>query len=83
VRRDNGERYYIHNVKTLAEIGGVPLIQSLELRLAPVTDIIYRVPLTGGEVPSSSSSSSSDSSSPSGDGDDCDWRTGLNVDASW
>jgi hypothetical protein len=81
-RRDNGERYIVNSVTTVAEIGGIPIIQSLELRLAPVTDIIYKVPLDGGSL-SSSSQSSGDSSSSSGAGDGCNWRTGLNTDVSW
>lgn len=80
VRRDNGERYLVRSVTTTAEIGGIPLIQSLELRLAPVTDIIYRVPLDGTPV---SSSSSLDSSSSSASDDNCSWRTGLNAETNW
>ena len=42
-RTDTGERYVIQNVSNLAEYGGVPLVIRAELRLAPVTDILYTV----------------------------------------
>ena len=47
VRQDTGERYYVNAISTLAEIGNIPVITGLELRLAPVTDVIYQVPLLG------------------------------------
>lgn len=78
VRRDNGDRFIIQNVKTVAEIGGIPLIYMLELRLAPVTDIIYEVPLvsSGGSIGGGSDSSSS---SPAA----CNWQAGLNEEFAW
>jgi hypothetical protein len=77
MRRDNGERSYINAVDTVAEIGGIPLVVSVELRLAPVTDIIYTIPPEGG-----SSSSVSPSSSVSS-GSSQEWRTGLKDDTDW
>lgn len=57
VRRDNGERYIIGKIKSLAELGGIPLVVSTELLLAPVTDIVYNIPLSGGSSSISSLSS--------------------------
>lgn len=65
LRRDNGERYFVNQIKNGAEVGGIPIIVFLELRLAPVTDIIYTIPVTGGASSSSNSSGSSGSSAPS------------------
>jgi hypothetical protein len=73
VRNDSGERFYVNAVKTLAELGGIPVVVQVELRLAPTTDIVYTVPLTG----SSSSSSSSSSTAPQ------EWRSGLRADADY
>ena len=75
IRRDSGERYYVHSIKQAAEVGGVPIIVMVELKLAPVTDIAYDVPLTG---TASSSSSSSQEPVPA-----CDVKTGLHVDSDW
>jgi len=55
------KRFVIQTIHEISAMKGVPLIVSLELRLAPVSDIIYQVPLEG--APSSSSSSSSEHSS--------------------
>jgi len=78
VRRDNGERYVVQNVKTLVEVGGIPLIYMLELRLAPVTDMIYEIPLSGGGGNGSGESDSS-SSSPA----PCNYAAGLNEEFAW
>jgi hypothetical protein len=48
VRRDTGERFYINSIAQIAEVGNVPIIVLVELRLAPVTDIVYTIPLEGG-----------------------------------
>lgn len=39
------DRYYIHTVQNTAEIRGVPLTATVELRVPPFTDIIYDLPL--------------------------------------
>lgn len=67
VRLDNGERYIIDKVTSIAEVGGVPIVVQLDLNLAPVTDPVYKIPLSGGSSSSSSGTSSSSSSSPSVD----------------
>jgi hypothetical protein len=77
VRKDNGERSVLELIKTIAEVGGIPVVIYVELRLAPVTDIIYTVPLAG--TPSSSSSSSSSSAVPPV----CDYRVGQNSEPEW
>lgn len=71
VAKDKGDRYYVNRIQTGAEIGNVPLVVILELRLAPVTDIIYTIPLTGS--PTSSSSGSSEEPS--------EWKEGLDPNA--
>lgn len=88
VRRDSGERYLVMAIGQTAEVGGIPIVLQAELRLAPITDIIYTVPLSGGS--SSSSSVSSGSSSPSSElsssgspAPACDWRRGLRDDHDW
>jgi len=40
-----GDRYYIHAVNIVAEIRNIPIIVNMELRKAPVSDIIYELPL--------------------------------------
>jgi hypothetical protein len=80
VRRDNGERYIIHNIDTLVELGGIPLVLSLELRLAPTTEIIHQVPTERDE---SSSSPSSDSSPSTTQAEACGPRRGLSQDGTW
>jgi len=79
VRQDTGERFFVNQIQTAAEVGGVPVVVLAELRLAPVTHVIYKIPLA---APSSSSSSKSGpSSSPSSSSvPPCDWRVGLNGD---
>lgn len=76
VRQDNGDRFIIQNVKTVAEIGGIPLIYMLELRLAPVTDMIYEIPLVSN---GSNGGSDSSSSSPA----PCNYAAGLNEEFAW
>lgn len=71
VRSDNGERYIIDNYTVVAQLRSVPLIANTVLKLAPMTDIVYSIPL----VPSPSSSSSSISSGSSGEA--CDVNSGL------
>lgn len=78
IRRDTGERFVVQSAKTEAEVGGVPVVISLELRLAPTTDIIYTIPLTGFR----SSSSTSPISSSSGL-KECDWQTGKETEPEW
>lgn len=75
VRRDSGQRFYVNQLNNIAELGGIPLVVSVELRLAPVTDIIYTIPLFGGSSSSSPVSSSS--------GAEPEWRSGLKIDADW
>jgi len=41
------ERYIIDSYSVIADIRGLPLIASAELRLAPATDIVYSIPLEG------------------------------------
>ena len=94
VRQDSGERFLAHEVQSIAEVGNIPVVVSIELRLAPVTDMIYRIPLSGGIVSSETSdvaivcppsSSSSDSqSSPSAPSEvPCDYRVGLDGEEDW
>lgn len=45
VSRKTDDRYYIQSIQNVAEIRGVPLIANAELRLAPFTDVIYRIPI--------------------------------------
>lgn len=72
MRRDTGERFYVNHMDTIAEVSGVPLVIRAEVRLAPVTDIIYNIPVGG-----TSSSSSSSSTNP------CGSEAGLKVDNDW
>jgi hypothetical protein len=72
VRRDTGERFYVNNLSSIAEISGVPIVLKVEVRLAPVTDIIYNIPIEG--TSSSSSSASVDQCGP---------QAGLKVDNDW
>lgn len=58
VRKDTGERFFLHETTSIAEVGGIPVVVSVGLRLAPTTDIIYTVPLIGFKSSSSVSSSS-------------------------
>ena len=70
VRADNGERYIVDSYAVIAQMRSVPLIVKPVIKLAPMTDIVYSIPL----VPSPSSSSSSLSS---GGGQTCDVNSGL------
>lgn len=45
VAASGDRRYYIHPTKVEAQIRGVPLVVSAELRLAPYTDVLYTFPL--------------------------------------
>ena len=72
VRSNNGERYIVDSYTVIAQIRSVPLIVQPVIKLAPMTDIVYSIPL----VPSSSSSSLSSLSS--GSGQTCDVNSGLN-----
>ena len=45
VSRKTDDRYFIHTVQSIAEVRGVPLIASVELRPAPFTDVIYEIPI--------------------------------------
>lgn len=75
IRRTSGERYFVNKITTLAEVGGVPIVVSPEIRLAPVTDVIYTIPVSGGSSSSSLSSSSS--------GGVCGPGTGRNNTPAW
>lgn len=39
------QRYTVHNIQHVAEIRGVPLIASVELRLIPYSDPVYKIPI--------------------------------------
>ena len=78
VKQDSGERYFVNAIKTGAEVGGIPIIVLAELRLAPVTHVIYKIPIAGWQPSSSSSSRSSQSSSGA---PPCDWRVGDDKEA--
>ncbi len=43
VDEDTDHRWYFHTIQHLAEIKGVPLVVKAELRLAPFTDVIYKL----------------------------------------
>jgi len=45
VSRKTDDRYYIQAIKGVAEIRGVPLIATVEMRPAPYTDVIYNIPI--------------------------------------
>lgn len=47
VAQRSGRRWFIETVTTLAEYRGYPTKYGLELRVAPFSDVIYTVPLTG------------------------------------
>ena len=79
LRRDSGERFYVNGINSIAEVGGIPIVVSVELRLAPVTDIAYKIPLVG--TPSSSSSSGDSSSSSSADA--CGVDAGIRKEPQW
>lgn len=56
VQGNTDERYIIDKFTVIAELRGLPLVASAELRLAPATDIVYSIPLEGSPLSSSSSS---------------------------
>jgi hypothetical protein len=43
VNQTTDDRYYCHSVQHLAEVRGVPVVARVELRPAPVTDVIYSI----------------------------------------
>jgi hypothetical protein len=45
VNRSTDERYYLHNVKSISQVRGVPIVFDVELCLAPYTDVVYTVPI--------------------------------------
>jgi hypothetical protein len=45
VSRKTDDRYYIQAIQHVAELRGVPLIANVELRPAPFSDVIYRIPI--------------------------------------
>jgi hypothetical protein len=45
VNRKTDDRYYIQAIQNAAEMRGVPLIANVELRPAPFTDVVYRIPI--------------------------------------
>lgn len=75
VRKDTGDRYFVNALETIAEVSGVPIVLIVEIRLAPVTDPIYNVPVNGW-----SSSSSQSSQAP---GAKCGPEASLKVDNDW
>lgn len=79
VRKDNGERYYVHAIRQEAEVGGIPVVVSIELRLAPSTDLAYTVPLTGGSYSSDGSLVEHSSNSS----DTCNVNAGLTNLEAW
>lgn len=50
VSKKTDDRYYIHKIQNTAEIRGVPLIASVELRPAPFTDVIYQIAIPQQDV---------------------------------
>jgi hypothetical protein len=45
VSRETDDRYFIQAIQNVSEIRGVPLVANVELRPAPYTDIVYRIPI--------------------------------------
>jgi hypothetical protein len=45
VDRDTDIRWAVHTIKHLVEMRGVPLVVSVELRLLPFSDVIYKFPI--------------------------------------
>jgi len=45
VNRKTDDRYYIQSIQNSAELRGVPLVAKIEFRLAPFSDVIYRIPI--------------------------------------
>ncbi len=44
------KRYYVHKVVNLVEFKGVPIVYGVQLRLAPKSDIIYKIELDDEEI---------------------------------
>jgi hypothetical protein len=81
VRRDTGERWYVQKINTVGEVGGIPVVVLLQLGLAPVTDIIYKVPLERGSSSSPSGSSESSGSEPAPTPQPEEYRIGAEEEA--
>jgi hypothetical protein len=45
VHESSGQRFVIREVTTVAEIRGIPLVLMAEFRLAPITDMVYNIPI--------------------------------------
>jgi len=45
VAEKTDDRYFVHRVQHLEEVRGVPVLASVELRLAPFTHIVYAIPV--------------------------------------
>lgn len=45
------ERYHVHTVRVAADWRGVPVVNQVELRLAPRSDILYKVPVVRPDDP--------------------------------
>jgi hypothetical protein len=45
------ERYYVHDVKEVAVIRGVPLVYDVLLKLAPRSDVLYKFPISPAAAP--------------------------------
>lgn len=43
VSRKTDDRYYVHSIQHVAEIRGVPLVATVELRPAPFSDVVYKI----------------------------------------
>jgi len=89
-RLDTAERFAVGKIQQVAEVGGIPVVVLAELRLVPVTDLIYRIPLSGGVVSSEAPceegcipSNSSDSSPSPVVPAPCDYRVGLEAEEDW
>jgi hypothetical protein len=44
---NNDKRYIIQQIQPASSLMGIPIIQNVELRLAPFTDIVYSIPKDG------------------------------------
>lgn len=51
VDADSDLRWYVHSVENIVEVRGVPLVCTVELRLAPYSEVIYKFPIPN-QVPS-------------------------------
>lgn len=47
IARKSDQRFYVHTVGEAAVIRGYPIVQNVELRMAPFSDVIYNLDLTG------------------------------------